>query len=53
MTRTTLFALTTVGLLSACGDNFVAPPFQPAMDDRYSNSVGFTGINGEPQAIRR
>jgi hypothetical protein len=47
MTRTTILALMTVGLLSACTEEIGMPPFQPGMDEDYSHSVGFTGIGSE------
>jgi hypothetical protein len=51
MTRSTFIALISVGLLSACAGKIGGPPIQPAMDPKFTNSIGFTGIGGEKQYV--
>ena len=48
MSRTLLLALLACATLSACGGRFVGPPPQPAMTERFSDSVGFTGVGFGP-----
>jgi hypothetical protein len=47
MSRPVLFALIAAATLSACGGKWVGPPAQPAMTEKFSDSVGFTGIGFE------
>ena len=46
-----LAALAALSLISACAGQVGGPPPQPAMTQTYSNSVGFTGIDGEPHPL--
>ncbi len=46
MTRSMIFALLSVGVLSACSGRIGGPSPQPGMSVAYSNSVGFTGVGG-------
>jgi hypothetical protein len=47
MTRSTIFALMAIGLLTACAGKLGGPPPQPAMSEAYSDSIGFTGVGSE------
>ncbi|MEM6305499.1 MAG: hypothetical protein AAF744_12330 [Pseudomonadota bacterium] len=48
MTRKLLLALAAAGLVSACTGSIGGAPPQPGLHPTYSDSIGFTSINGEP-----
>ncbi|MGJ5619768.1 hypothetical protein [Sulfitobacter sp. MF3-043] len=51
MPRLLIFALMSVGLLSACAGKLGGPPPAPVFGGKYSQSVGFTGVGSHTQAV--